>query len=125
MNNQPINKVPTSATDLVEVVALLSSIKLSSACRTQIEVLAEECLNPEFLEDAGIETLEAVLEDLVERFEIHLKLSKDNLRDTRGAIGWKSEADRKSAIAQAIKTDRALKDGLSASELALNNLRNR
>lgn len=123
MNSSTINKIPDDNRSIAVAVETLSSTKLSKAAFEEMSVLAEECLNPDFLEDAGIETLEAVLEDLVERFEIHIVNAKTLLRDARGAINSKGEP-AKDLIAETLRFDRALKEGLKATETALENLRN-
>ena len=109
--------IPASATEVVETVARLSKATLSASARSEMAVLAEECLAPEFLEDSGIDTLSGVLDDLKERCEVWVNSSADNLYDAKGT--WGSPEVVKTAVAEARKSHKAFKDCLKAVEEAL------
>lgn len=109
--------MPQSVKEIVLEVERLSAFALSAKARDELSVLAEECLNVEFLEDSGINTLDGVLEDLEERCEIWIKSSNDNLKDATSA--WCSTPEGyKSNLKEARASLKAFKDCLKAVEQA-------
>lgn len=109
--------IPASATEVVETVARLSKATLSASARSEMEVLAEETLNPEFLADAEVTCLWGVLMDLEERVDHWVGITRDEVRFSKGLHGEPQAV--KAEQANARRVHKAYKDAHKAVKEAL------
>lgn len=75
------DRVPASVDDSVSSVEGLSGKFLSKGAKEELRHLAEDGLNPDFVEDAGVTNLKGHLEDLNERLDTAIDAANTARRD--------------------------------------------